>query len=202
MPEEASEAAATAVNTVSIDDRDRVVATIVLAFSTDPMSRWSIPDSALFLAHFPDLVHAFAGSAFEDGTVYATSDYSGSAVWLGPGRQSDQDALIGVLQKAMTPERFEQGGSVFEQMEAFHPRESHWYLPLIGVDPAFQGRGYGARLMEHALRECDRTRLPAYLESSNPANVPFYEAHGFEVMGTIQSGTSPVMYPMLRPPAK
>lgn len=201
MPDKASQAA-TAVNTVPAGDRHRAVATIVLAFSTDPMSRWSVPDPSVFLANFPDIVHAFAGSAFEDGTVYATDDYSGAAIWLGPGRTSDQDALIGVLQKIMSPERFEQGGGLFEQMDAFHPHEPHWYLPLIGVDPACQGRGHGARLMDHALRECDRTQLPAYLESSNPANVPFYEAHGFKVMGEIQSGTSPVMYPMLRPPAK
>lgn len=202
MPDEASQSAAAAINTVPIDSRERVTATIVLAFSTDPMSRWSLPDPAVFLATFPDLVRAFSGSAFEDGTVYETADYSGAAVWLGPGRESDTETLIGVLQKAMSPDRFEQGGGLFEQMDAFHPREPHWYLPLIGVDPASQGRGHGARLMEHALAECDRTRLPAYLESSNPANVPFYEAFGFKVMGQIQSGTSPTMYPMLRPPAK
>jgi GNAT superfamily N-acetyltransferase len=200
MLDEASPSAA--VNTVPADKRERVVATIMLAFSTDPMSRWSLPDPAVFLAHFPDLVRAFAGSAFDDGTVYETADYSGAAVWLGPGRESDLARLIEVLQKAMSPDRFEQGGSLFEQMDAFHPREPHWYLPLIGVDPASQGRGYGARLMDHALRECDRTGLPAYLESSNPANVPFYATFGFKVMGEIQSGTSPVMYPMLRPRAK
>jgi ribosomal protein S18 acetylase RimI-like enzyme len=202
MLDEASQSAAAAVNTVPINDRERVVATIMLAFSTDPMSRWSLPAPAVFLAHFPDLVHAFAGTAFDDGTVYETADYSGAAIWLGPGKEPNQAGLIDVLQKGMSPDRFEQGSGLFEQMDAFHPREPHWYLPLIGVDPVSQGRGYGARLMDHALRECDRTRLPAYLESSNPANVPFYEAFGFKVMGEIQSGTSPVMYPMLRPAAK
>ena len=186
------------VRTVPPQDRHRVTATLVLAFSTDPMSRWSLPDPSVFLANFPDLVRAFSGSAFEDASAYATPDYCGAAVWLRPGRASDVDALIGVLQKAMSPDRFEQGGALFEQMEAFHPREPHWYLPLIGVDPAHQGRGYGARLMNHALQECDRSRMPAYLESSNPKNVPFYTSFGFEVMGEIQSGTSPVMYPMLR----
>lgn len=188
------------IQTVLPQDRDRAAATIVLAFSTDPMTRWSMPDASVFLTHFPEIIRAFAGTAFEDGTVYATADYAGAAIWLGPGREPDQEGLIGTLQKAMSPERFEHGGSMFEQIEAFYPREPHWYLPLIGVDPSHQGRGLGGRLMQHALQECDRAGLPAYLESSNPSNVPFYEAHGFEVMGKIQSGPSPVMFPMLRKP--
>ena len=40
----------------------------------------------------------------------------------------------------------------------------------------------------------------AYLESSNPKNVPLYERHGFEVMGFVQPGDFPGIYPMLRQP--
>jgi hypothetical protein len=40
--------------------------------------------------------------------------------------------------------------------------------------------------------------VPAYLESSNPANVPLYERHGFRALGTIQAGSSPTIFPMLR----
>ena len=46
----------------------------------------------------------------------------------------------------------------------------------------------------------DRDGLPAYLESSNPANISLYERHGFEVMGRIRVADSPVMTPMLRRP--
>ena len=52
--------------------------------------------------------------------------------------------------------------------------------------------------MEHALIACDRDHAPAYLESSNPKNIPLYERHGFIVLGTIQVGTSPPIVPMLR----
>lgn len=41
--------------------------------------------------------------------------------------------------------------ATFEQMAESHPREAHWYLPQIGVDPAAQGTGIGAALMRHAL---------------------------------------------------
>ncbi len=40
----------------------------------------------------------------------------------------------------------------------------------------------------------------AYLESTNPLNVPLYERHGFEVVGTIEVGDAPAVYPMVRRP--
>ena len=52
----------------------------------------------------------------------------------------------------------------------------------------------------HTLDACDRDHAPAYLESNNPKNVPLYERHGFELLGTIQAGTSPPIFPMLRKP--
>ena len=89
---------------------------------------------------------------------------------------------------------------MFEQMVKCHPQEPHWYLPLIGVDPAYQGKGYGDALMSYALDRCDRERVPAYLESTNPRNVSLYRRHGFEPVGTIQAGSSPTLVPMMRRP--
>ncbi len=54
--------------------------------------------------------------------------------------------------------------------------------------------------MQHTLVPSDRDRKPAYLESSNPKNIPLYERHGFELLGTIQVGNSPPIFPMLRKP--
>jgi ribosomal protein S18 acetylase RimI-like enzyme len=52
--------------------------------------------------------------------------------------------------------------------------------------------------MKHALSRVDEDGLPAYLESSNPRNISLYERHGFESMGQIQIGTSPIVTPMIR----
>jgi GNAT superfamily N-acetyltransferase len=85
-------------------------------------------------------------------------------------------------------------------MGAFHPTEPVWYLPLIGVEPEEQGRGYGAAMLRDILWLCDRDAVPAYLESSNSANLTLYRRHGFEQTGVIQAGSSPEMYPMIRRP--
>ena len=87
-------------------------------------------------------------------------------------------------------------------MGSYHPNEPHWYLPLIGVDPVLQSNGFGSALLKHGLLPCDRENKVAYLESSNPRNIPLYERYGFEVLGEIQVGTSPTIFPMLRKPQK
>jgi hypothetical protein len=52
--------------------------------------------------------------------------------------------------------------------------------------------------MTQCLDVVDRTHQPAYLESSNPRNVPFYERHGFEITGEARAGTCPPVTFMLR----
>jgi GNAT superfamily N-acetyltransferase len=90
--------------------------------------------------------------------------------------------------------------SMFEQMGAFHPREAHWHLPLVGVDPAHQRKGIGAALLRPVLNACDRQKVLAYLEATSPLNVPLYERHGFEALGSIQVADAPPVVPMLRKP--
>jgi ribosomal protein S18 acetylase RimI-like enzyme len=187
-------ARALAVNTVAPADVERAVAVIVLAFSTDPAARWTYPDPRQYLAQFPALVRAFGGRAFAEGTAHHVDGYAGAALWLPPGVEPDQAALEATLPEGREAEL----AAVFEEMARYHPREPHWYLPLIGVDPAHQRKGCGAALLRETLRRCDRDHLPAYLESTNPANIKLYQAQGFEVLGTIQAGSSPPLFPMLR----
>ena len=68
------------------------------------------------------------------------------------------------------------------------------------MDPAQQSKGIGSELLQYALAPCDEQGMFAYLESSNPANVPFYQRHGFEVVAEIQVGSSPTVRPMIRSP--
>jgi ribosomal protein S18 acetylase RimI-like enzyme len=182
------------------DDESAAVQTIILAFAADPMARWTWPDAQQYLAAMPRMVRAFGGRAFARGSAYATAGYAGAALWLPPGVEPDDDGLNEVMQSTVSESQLEDGAAVFEQMAKYHPQEPHWYLPLIGVDPAHQGKGLGDALMSYALNRCDRERVPAYLESSNPRNVSFYRRHGFEPVGTIQAGSTPTLVPMVRRP--
>jgi ribosomal protein S18 acetylase RimI-like enzyme len=179
-------------------DEDQAIATVLLAFAADPMARWTWPNAHQYLAAMPRMIRAFASKAFTAGSAFRTDGCAGAALWLPPGVRSDEEALEAVIESTVASSLGQETGAIFEQMAAFHPTEHHWYLPLIGVDPAHQGQGQGDALMAHALARCDSDHAPAYLESSNPRNIPFYRRHGFEPLGAIQAGSSPTLVPMLR----
>ena len=181
-------------------DKDQVIDVLVLAFSTDPGARWTWPDAQQYLMHFPKLVRAFGGRAFEHQGAYYVEGYGGAALWLPPDVHPDEDAMNDLIQQTASEEIQKDIVKVFEKMASYHPKEPHWYLPMIGVDPFLQGKGFGSALMKHTLIPCDRDNKFAFLESTNRRNVPLYERHGFEVLDKIQVGSSPIIYPMLRRP--
>lgn len=186
------------IRTALQTDQAVAIGALTLAFSVDPMARWSLRDPAKYLTAFPSITMAFGGAAFQQGTAYIAEDLSGAALWLPPGVLSDGESLSKIFDENTDDDIKGDMQRIFESMEKFHPAELHWYLPMIGVDPAYQGAGVGSALMVEALKAVDRDGSIAYLESSNPRNVSLYERHGFEVIGEIQSGSSPIVRPMLR----
>ena len=186
------------VKTALAPDEASAIGVLTLAFSGDPMARWSLPDPAKYLAIFSSIARAFGGSAFEKGTAYIANGFTGAALWLPPGTGPDEESLRRLFDENTDDDIKKDMQGIFEQMEKFHPTEPHWYLPMIGVDPAHQGAGVGSALMTEGLKAVDRDGLIAYLESSNPRNISLYQRYGFEVIGEIQSGSSPVLRPMLR----
>lgn len=181
-------------------DAHRAIATITMAFSNDPVTRWVFHDADVYLRYWPRSVEAFGGAAFEEGTADSIDHCGGVALWLPPGVGPDDAMMAAVGLEALSAAHQEEVAAFWAKTAEFHPTAAHWYLPLMGVDVTRQGRGYGSALLRHALERCDRDRLPAYLEATNPLNKKLYERHGFETLGVIQADTSPPMWPMLRQP--
>jgi GNAT superfamily N-acetyltransferase len=190
------------IRSATSDEIPRAVAAIVAAFLTDPPARFAWPSVHDYLLAMPVATGEFAGSSFEHGTAYVSEDFCGAALWLPPGVAPNGQALEKVFRDTAKPEHMDDLLATFEKMEKSHPREAHWYLPQIGVEPNAQGKGIGAALMRHALARCDEERSLAYLEASKTQNIPFYQHHGFEVIGQIQVGSAPLVTPMLRKPRR
>jgi ribosomal protein S18 acetylase RimI-like enzyme len=188
----------TAVQLAEAGDEERAIGTIVLAFAADPPARWLYPQAGDFLAHFPHFVRAFAGGAFGHRSAYGVDGFAGAALWLPPGVEPDEQALVGLLERSVAGPQLGQVFELLEQMGRFHPEQAHWYLPMIGVDPARQRQGHGDTLLRETLAHIDAQHHAAYLESTNPANIPLYERHGFVLQATLQVGTAPPMFPMVR----
>ena len=185
------------ISVVTEDERAQVMSTVLMSFAADPLVRWFYPLAEDYVNSVP-VFDAFAGGAIDRAAAFRTESFEGAALWHPPGFGPDEERLVGYLQETVREDAVEDVFRVFEAMGEYHPSEDCWYLPIIGVDPAHQGAGLGAALMKHSLQIIDEAGLPAYLESSNPRNIALYERHGFEVMGEIQVGASPVVTPMIR----
>ena len=181
-------------------DRHAVIDVLVRAFEADPVARWWFPDPRSYRPTFRAFAAAFGGRAIDHGTAQYVRPFLGAALWLPPGVGPDEQALIPLLEREVPDDRIRPVFMMLEKMGRHHPDEPHWYLPLIGVDPAYQGRSHGSALLRHATDRLDRAGQVAYLESTNPLNVPLYRRHGFEPRGTIQVADCPPVFPMVRYP--
>lgn len=183
---------------VGESDQVRALATLVLAFATEPFERSLYPESEQYLACFPKFLAAFGGRAFDERTVWRLGEFSAVAWWLPPGAEPDGDAITSVLAESVAPGQHDDMFAALGQMDAAHPTYPHWYLPFFGVDPALQGRGLGSQLLKSCLGIVDESHLPAYLETASPRAISFYERLGFEITGEAQAGACPPVTFMLR----
>jgi GNAT superfamily N-acetyltransferase len=177
---------------------NHAIATLVLAFGTDPVARWMYSEPDQYLLHIPRLFRALGTSSFEAGAAQRSGDGLGVALWLPPGVAGDDGSLEAIIAESIVKEKQADVGAVFEQTERYRPTEPHWYLSLIGVESLHRNKGCGAVLLEHGLHQCDREHRPAYLWSSNLQNTSLYQRHGFEIVATIKAGSSPPIFPMVR----
>ena len=180
------------------DDPERVCSILTRAFADDPPCRWLFPEDALHESAFPRLALALGGAAFDGRTLVAHEH--GAALWLAPGVAPDEEALVALVGSRVAPGRRDAAFAVFAEMDACHPPEPHWYLPLVGVVPERQGEGIGAALLASVLERCDRTGALAYLEATTGCSRRLYERMGFEATGVIRVGDCPPIVPMRREP--
>jgi GNAT superfamily N-acetyltransferase len=63
-----------------------------------------------------------------------------------------------------------------------HPRDPHYYLFVLGVDPPSQGHGLGKALLTALSARADARSLPCYLETDKRENIVVYEHSGYRVI--------------------
>ena len=73
----------------------------------------------------------------------------------------------------------------------------------MGTRVEARGRGLASSLLRRVTDVCDRDQVGAWLESSNEANVPLYERHGFRVVEVViidtdkETGTGLLRVPLM-----
>jgi len=156
----------------------------------------------------PTFLGALLRDAADHGEVWVArrnGTVAGSSSWLRPGtipreRARERRITRACASALLTGRNRRSGLRLLAEVERKHPSEPHWYLPLLGVDPRWQGRGIGGALLRVMLDRCDGEGTPAYLETQKPENVPYYERFGFMVVETIELPETPPIWLMWREP--
>ncbi len=182
--------------------------TLGRAFFDDPVMTWMLPDPARRSTGLPRMFATMTRHHFlsQTGAEVALADggIAAAALWDPPDCWQES-RLQGLL---MMPaflrafgSRVSVGQEVSDLMKRHHPEEPHWYLSVIGSDPAHRGAGFGQALMASRLDRVDAEHAPAYLESTKADNVPYYQRFGFEVTREIVLPRGgPTMWAMWRRP--
>jgi ribosomal protein S18 acetylase RimI-like enzyme len=76
------------------------------------------------------------------------------------------------------------------KIQQIQPNEKMAYLWFIGVDPTFQKKGVGSKLLMQIISRFSEMNLPLYLETSTQKNIPWYQSFGFEIYNQITLGYS------------
>ena len=79
--------------------------------------------------------------------------------------------------------------------------DNTWYCMCLVVEPGFQGKGRGSRLIKSAFEVSDCYGFPVYLETHKAINVEIYKHLGFELIKSAYiPDTDIVQYGMLKNP--
>jgi GNAT superfamily N-acetyltransferase len=132
----------------------------------------------------------------------------GAAAWIPPGaypvslgRQARQlvdlaPALPWAWECACEAKRAQKANRAYHRR---HP--DHFYLRAIGVEPASQGRGFGASLLRPVLDRADQRNVGCFLQTATADNVRWYEQFGFVVADAYRpTATWPETWSMWRRP--
>ena len=168
------------------------------AFMKDPLQNFTFPDDAERAEKSPAHFSAILNYGLKFGEVYVAENGAGAAVWLKPGEgevteERAEEAGFADLPGLMGQDAFDRFLSAIVFGDEHHKRdipEPHWYTMVVGVDPAFQGQGYGRKLLQPVLDKAKAGSVPVYLETAQPANVAFYKKLGFNVVRELTEPSS------------
>lgn len=167
-------------------DAGPLAAMLARAFAEDPAFAWIVPDRARRAKVLPGLFRAMVDSAIRHGRVWCMPGHDAATVWrmhdsLAPTRFDMIRSLPRLL-----PFMSAAGARAKILSEAIHrhfPREPFRYLQIAGCDPRCQGQGLGSAVVREGLDHARAARVPVYLETAQEANIGFYRALSFELLG-------------------
>ena len=193
---------------LTLKERDAGTAVLGRAFTEYELLRYYFHDETERRAAADTFSFIALSIGLKYGEVYMSSDkLEGVAAWLPPGKahfggwQIIRSVPLSILFRfaRQGARRMWAYGRYVANLHRKLVPYPHWYLQIIGVDPAYHGQGFCSRLMRPVLERIDREGMPCFLVTNTEKNVTIYRRFGFEVVSEDKMpGTEVTSFAMLR----
>jgi ribosomal protein S18 acetylase RimI-like enzyme len=185
-------------------DVPQMAQAMVKAFAREPFHQWMVPDAEAWSKKAPKYFNSYIKLIRRDGYADTVDGGHGAALWLSPEKPGG-----GMLSRFQVPfvlwrlagQKFTDVMSVIPLIERHRPQDPHWYLDVLGVDPAYGRTDVGSALLKHGLERCDRSGQSVFLDTLSESNVRLYEKHGFEVTAQFSLPSNLPIWTMVRQPS-
>jgi ribosomal protein S18 acetylase RimI-like enzyme len=196
------------------EDAPAISQVLARAFDTDPFTSWLVRSDARRADGFKTFFDvATVKLTMPHGECWVVPQDSldgvkGAALWTPPGKWrmgfwrqlAHGPSFVRTISWSRLGSRLKGTNDITAR---HHARPPHYYLFLLGVDPASQGQGLGTALTRPVLEKCDAEGMPAYLETAMERNVQLYQRLGFRVLEEFRPrGDCPLLYLMWREPVR
>ena len=194
-----------AIRRAKAEDIPVLAKALARAFYDDPVASWAWKPDGLRLAALERFQATRIRQLIGYEEVWCSEDLGCAALWAPPERwHATIRETVELVPCFLRPRLFARMPLVaagWEKLERGHPKSPpHYYLAVLGTDPAAQGRGLGSAVLRGVLDQCDEDGVGAFLESSKESNIAFYARHGFRVTEEVTLTRGPKMWKMWRDP--
>lgn len=174
------------------EDFDKVLAVMCDAFSKDRLYEYFIEDPAQRQKFLNTFMRFRLKFGVKKGKVFVTDDVEGAIILIKPNQSMSMVDLIryGGM-KAMLScssaqrKRIMAFNTFADAQAAQHMKQPYWHISPMCVSSQKQGQGYGSALLDHGLHFITSEPYPCYLETQDPKNILFYQAHGFQALSDV-----------------
>lgn len=172
-----------------MSDKPLVVKLLALSFEKNQSVNYIIRQDHKRKERIRALMDYSFEVCYRFGEVYITEGNKACALVLCPDQKKATIWLdiklifkaigLAAIGKAMRREKL---------IKAKQPDTPMYYLWFIGVDPLYQHRGIGTKLLHDLVADAKALNRPVFLETSTVKNLPWYERAGFKVYDTLALG--------------
>ena len=179
-------------------DRERVIDVLAAAFRDYPVMRFVLSDAGVeYDQRLRDLVGCYCDKRLINHWpvlgIRQGQEYVAAALVTAPGEVPESPEFRRAHQRLARAV----GRDAYDRMKRYEresshgePKDSHYFLGMLGVAPGHQGTGYGRLLLEHiqAMSESDPISTGVSLSTEDPSNVAYYERVGFRAIAETDVG--------------